>query len=48
MKTVLWNYVDAEFARFVVGQRPVEEVDELIIGESPIACNCNAVRYHLV
>jgi len=30
LKTVLENYADAEFAKFVVGQRPIEEVDELL------------------
>lgn len=30
LKTVLDNYVNAEMAKFVVGQRPIEEVDKLV------------------
>jgi len=30
LKSVLENYLDQEFAKFVVGQRPIEEVDKLL------------------
>ena len=30
LKSVLENYLDQEFAKFVVGQRPIEEADQLL------------------